>query len=122
MTGYPVVVFGTTSEPGRLANGILSSFKHEVLFEVSRWLLLTNHCAYDRQAPNESERYEILNCLLTNITLAPDVSLFRLATQTAALVASDLVDLVSRAKLASTERAIRVTCVISFFSLFIHYI
>lgn len=37
-------------------------------------------------------------------TVAPDVSLSALATQTAALVASDLVDLVNRANLMAIER------------------
>jgi peroxin-6 len=53
------------------------------------------------QAPNESERYEILDVLLADSILACDVSLSTLATQTAALVASDLVDLVDRAHLIS---------------------
>lgn len=43
--------------------------------------------------------------------LAPDVSLLNLATQTAALVASDLVDLVTRAKVASLDRVMRTTYV-----------
>ena len=54
--------------------------------------------------PSESERYEILDALLSDSALAPDVSLPTLATQTAALVASDLVDLVDRANLISIER------------------
>lgn len=47
-------------------------------------------------------------CSLLNVVLAPDVSVPDIATHTAALVASDLVDLVARAKFASVERAIRV--------------
>lgn len=60
------------------------------------------------QAPGEMERLEILKCSLDGTALAPDVSLPSLATHTAALVASDLVDLVSRAKYASIERVIRI--------------
>lgn len=41
--------------------------------------------------------------------LGPDVSLGNIATQTAALVASDLADLVARAKYAAIERVVRVT-------------
>ncbi|KAG5335902.1 hypothetical protein C0989_012586 [Termitomyces sp. Mn162] len=74
ITGYPVVVLGTTSQPSRVPPNIISSFKHEIPFE----------------APGEGERNEILE-----------------STQTAALVASDLVDLVSRARFASVDRAIR---------------
>ena len=42
--------------------------------------------------------------MLAGVTLAPDVSLKELAVQTAALVAADLVDLVSRAKFAAIQR------------------
>jgi len=35
ITGYPVIVFGITSEPARVPIGILSCFKHEVTFEAS---------------------------------------------------------------------------------------
>lgn len=38
LSGYPVVVFGTTSEPGRIPVGVQSCFKHEVEFDVT-WLL-----------------------------------------------------------------------------------
>jgi len=61
------------------------------------------------QAPNESERYEILDVLLADSILACDVSLSTLATQTAALVASDLVDLVERAQLISIQRVMSAT-------------
>ncbi|KAG6865885.1 hypothetical protein C0991_010966 [Blastosporella zonata] len=88
MTGYPVVILGTTSQHSRVPPSVLASFKHEITFE----------------APGEGERHEILSCSLNNDSLAADVSLSSLATQTAALVASDLVDLVARARFASVER------------------
>jgi peroxin-6 len=56
------------------------------------------------QAPNEEERLEILQTLLSNTSLAPDMSLRDLAIQTAALVAMDLADLVFQAKSSSLER------------------
>lgn len=34
MTGYPVVVIGTTSETERVPTSLLASFKHEIAFEV----------------------------------------------------------------------------------------
>ena len=34
LTGYPILVFGTTTEPGRVPTSLLSCFKHEVEFEV----------------------------------------------------------------------------------------
>lgn len=46
----------------------------------------------------------MLETALQGSALSPDVSVKSVATQTAALVAADLVDLVQRAKLASTDR------------------
>jgi peroxin-6 len=34
LTGYPTLVFGTTTEPSRVPPSLLSCFKHEVDFEV----------------------------------------------------------------------------------------
>jgi peroxin-6 len=34
LTGYPILVFGTTAEPSRVPVSLLSCFKHEVDFEV----------------------------------------------------------------------------------------
>lgn len=63
------------------------------------------------QAPDEGERLDILKAALTGKTIAPDVSVQNLATQTAALVAGDLADLVSRAEVAAIERAGVLSCV-----------
>ncbi|PWN50872.1 AAA-domain-containing protein [Violaceomyces palustris] len=84
----PVAVFGSTSDAEKCPTGVLGCFKHEVQFD----------------APNEAERLQILNSALDGVALGPDVDVKGLATQTAALVAADLVDLVSRAKLASVGR------------------
>ena len=54
--------------------------------------------------PSEQERQEILEDLLTNVSTLPDVSLDALATQSAALVPSDLLDLVMQTKLSSLAR------------------
>jgi len=90
-TGYPVIVMGTTSEPGRVPPSLSACFKQEINFE----------------APNEGERYEMLESLLEGDTLGADVSLQHLATQTAALLAGDLHDLVVRARGASIERVLK---------------
>jgi peroxin-6 len=55
---------------------------------------------------------EILECLLGEHTIAADVSVQNLATQTAALLAGDLQDLVARARAASIERAANAMCVL----------
>ncbi|KAI0648219.1 AAA-domain-containing protein [Trametes meyenii] len=90
LTGFPVLLFGTTDSHERVPPKILSCFKHEVLFE----------------APGESERIDILLSILATSALAPDVSVKDLAVQTAALVAADLVDLVARAKSAAVQRSL----------------
>jgi peroxin-6 len=66
----------------------LNHFKHNIKFEV----------------PGEEERLRILESLTTAIPLGNDVSLRNLATQTAALVAADLVSLVSRAEITAITR------------------
>jgi len=84
----PITVFGTTSNADKCPTGVLGCFKHEVNLE----------------APSESERFAMLKSCLQDSTLSVDVNLYNLATQTAALVALDLVDLVSRAQMACVER------------------
>ncbi|PWN43106.1 AAA-domain-containing protein [Ceraceosorus guamensis] len=87
---WPVSVFATTSEPEKCPTGVLACFKHEV--EIS--------------APSEDERLSILQSTLQKSVLGPDASLQSIATQTAALVAADLVDLAERAREAAVQRAI----------------
>jgi peroxin-6 len=50
----------------------------------------------------------MLGSLLIDYPLAPDVSRLKVATQTAALVGSDLFDLITRAKAASFERVMGI--------------
>lgn len=84
----PICLFGTTSNVDKCPTSVLGCFKHEVAIE----------------APSEAERHAMLTLCLQDATLSVDVNLHSLATQTAALVASDLVDLVSRAQMACVER------------------
>lgn len=56
------------------------------------------------QAPNEAARLQIFSSILAADTLSPDVSMNSLATQTAALVASDLVNLCERARRMAVAR------------------
>ncbi|KAF9812997.1 hypothetical protein IEO21_05830 [Rhodonia placenta] len=93
LTGYPVLVVATTSNPERVLPRIMSCLKHEIVYE----------------APGERERHEILTSLLHGYHLGPDVSVKDLAVQTAALVAADLADFVCRARRASVQRALRDT-------------
>lgn len=87
-TGFPVMVIATTGDIETLPSSVLSCFRHEVAIN----------------APDEKTRLQILTNLLHDSPLAPDISLSNLATQTAALVAKDLVDLVGRAGVLSLQR------------------
>ncbi|KAG9287545.1 hypothetical protein G9A89_019606 [Geosiphon pyriformis] len=86
--GHPVLVVATTGDIEKIPASVIGSFRHQIVFE----------------APGEKERLAILEQLTAATPLAPDVSLSTLATQTAALVAKDLSDLIARAGLAAFER------------------
>ncbi|PPQ98809.1 hypothetical protein CVT24_003363, partial [Panaeolus cyanescens] len=95
LTGYPLILVGTISESSSSSSTLLSSFKQEILFE----------------APNEAERLEMIHGLIADQDLSPDISIQSLATQTAALVAGDLKDLIQRAKSAAVQRLTSYGCV-----------
>jgi peroxin-6 len=78
----------TTSDIDSLPTSILGCFRHEVVIE----------------APAEAIRLQMLESLTEKSPLAPDVSLQSLATQTAALVSKDLVDLVGRTGVMALNR------------------
>ncbi|KAF9929614.1 peroxisomal assembly protein [Linnemannia zychae] len=86
--GHPVTVIATTSDIDKVPTSVLGCFLHEIGFD----------------APDEAQRLAILKNLTSTTPLGPDVSLNSLATQTAALVAKDLVDLTGRAGLVAIDR------------------
>ncbi|KAG0096415.1 peroxisomal assembly protein [Podila epicladia] len=86
--GHPVTVIATTGDIDKVPTSVLGCFLHEIGFD----------------APNEAQRLAILQNLTLTTPLGPDVSLKSLATQTAALVAKDLVDLAGRAGLVAIDR------------------
>ncbi|KAG0197197.1 peroxisomal assembly protein [Mortierella sp. GBA30] len=86
--GHPVTVIATTGDIDKVPTSVLGCFLHEIGFD----------------APNEAQRLAILQNLTASTPLGPDVSLNSLATQTAALVAKDLVDLTGRAGLVAIDR------------------
>ncbi|KAI9280140.1 P-loop containing nucleoside triphosphate hydrolase protein [Umbelopsis sp. AD052] len=88
VTGYPVMLVATTSDVDNLPTSILGCFRHELVIE----------------APAEAIRLQMLESLTEKSPLAPDVSLQSLATQTAALVSKDLVDLVGRSGVIAMNR------------------
>ncbi|KAI8872210.1 AAA-domain-containing protein, partial [Ramicandelaber brevisporus] len=88
---WPVAVVGITSSAlDRLPSGLSSCFKFNIGIQV----------------PAEPARQAMLTSLLSKVTVAPDVSIKQLATQTASFVTSDLNNVVSKASLAAWERAV----------------
>ncbi|KAJ9056751.1 peroxisomal assembly protein [Entomophthora muscae] len=85
---HPVVVVAMAESIENFPPGIVGSFRHEIQLE----------------APPEKARQAILNELTSQVALAADVSIKAIATETAALVANDLVDLVERAGGAALNR------------------
>ncbi|GAA5990325.1 hypothetical protein JCM10908_007319 [Rhodotorula pacifica] len=90
---WPVIVAATTTDVEKVPTAVLGLFKEEIALE----------------APGEPERLAILRRLTAGDLIAPDVSLRALAVQTAALVATDLVDLVRRARSAAVERVMAIS-------------
>jgi peroxin-6 len=84
------VLIATTSKLDDVPDGVRGLFTHE--FEIS--------------APNENAREIILRnaCIANSLPLSPSINLKNIALQTAALVAGDLVDVVTRASLARHRR------------------
>lgn len=88
-TNQPVAIFGTTSNIEAVPRDMQAVFKHELALP----------------APNSSEREAILNIVVGDTTLAPDVVLSHVAAQAAALTAGDLASLVERARDMALARA-----------------
>jgi len=100
----PVFVVATTAEVDRIPLSVQSCFKHDISIEVCRQMEQIAFAYLFLQAPDEEERLQILHELLRDSPLALDVKIESIATQTAALVAADLVDLVVRVRTAVTNR------------------
>lgn len=120
---HPLVVLATTSESEKCPSGLLALFKHTVQWnapnEQERLSILEGAISASSPLPPPSSwaSDSSVNSSASSppstainvwgagsVVLAPDVTLPSLATQTAALVAADLADLVARAKVAATAR------------------
>jgi AAA+ superfamily predicted ATPase len=64
-------------------------------------------CSHELQAPTESERLQMLISKTLDMPASVDVSLSAIATRSAALVSTDLVDLIHRSEVASAKRSLR---------------
>lgn len=88
-SGQPVALIGTTSAADTVPRDMLACFKHEISLA----------------APSATEREVILNSVLGDTPLAPDVSVSHVAAQAAALNAGDLASLIERARDMALARA-----------------
>ncbi|WWC64452.1 uncharacterized protein I303_107062 [Kwoniella dejecticola CBS 10117] len=85
---WPVIVVGTTVDADSVPNEVLGVFKQDI--EIS--------------APNENERLVILQNILEEYHISPDIDLKIIARQTAALHAGDIRSLILRANDLSLNR------------------
>ena len=109
ISGYPMVLIGTTTDADKVPKSIRACFNREVECTVSvpnpnHFLRLELRLNIN-QVPAETQRLKTLQALLHEDVLGSDVSLKDVAMQTAALLAGDLRDLTNRARLSAIERA-----------------
>ena len=108
LTGYPLVVVGTTSNTQECSPGLLGCLKHEISVEVGYCTCLTTQFSCKTQSPDELLRSQIWRESLDDKLLTSDVDVSRLATHTAGQLASDVSSLVQKATSRSLERTLRV--------------
>ena len=100
-TGFPVLVLATTAASEQVPMAVSSLFKHQILMEVRLRKTLsfsTRRTDEVQKTPEDGERLDILETLLDDTAVNPDVSIKDLARDTAAFVSRDLFDLTRRAK------------------------
>ena len=108
LTGYPLVVVGTTSNTQECSPGLLGCLKHEISVEVGYCTCLTIQFSSKTQSPDELLRSQIWRESLDDKLLTSDVDVSRLAIHTAGQLASDVGSLVQKATSRSLERTLRV--------------
>jgi peroxin-6 len=108
LTGYPLVVVGTTSNAQECSPGLLGCLKHEISVEVGYGTYITPQFSSKTQSPDELLRSQIWKESLANKLLTSDVDVPRLTIHTAGLLASDVGSLVQKATSKSLERTVRV--------------
>ncbi|XP_048338275.1 peroxisome biogenesis factor 6 isoform X2 [Sphaerodactylus townsendi] len=87
-TSYPVLVVGTSSKLGHVPADLQTAFLHEVRME----------------APSEEQRKAMLNMLTEGLPLGREVSLSKLARQSAGFVLGDFCALLSHSSRAACTR------------------
>lgn len=86
-TGSQIFVIATASDTSKVPAVLLSRFTNELVLK----------------APTEAERSSIIHHCMIDVKLASDVSVASFATQTAALVAIDIVDFLAQAEVIAVR-------------------
>ncbi|KAG1826708.1 P-loop containing nucleoside triphosphate hydrolase protein [Suillus subaureus] len=89
-TGNQIFVIATASDTSKVSATLLSRFTNE----------------FALKAPTEAERSSIIYHCMTDVKLASDVSVASFATQTAALVAIDIVDCLTQAEVIAVRESL----------------
>lgn len=92
-TGSQIFVIATASDTSKVPAILLSRFTNEFVLK----------------APTEAERSSIIHHCMIDVKLASDVSVASFATQTAALVAIDIVDFLTQAEIIAARESLDET-------------
>lgn len=94
-TGNQIFVIATASDTSKVPAVLLSCFTNELVLK----------------APTEAERSSIIHHCMSDVKLASDVSVASFATQTAALVALDIVDFLAQAEVIAVRDSLdKIAC------------
>ncbi|KAG1766092.1 AAA-domain-containing protein [Suillus occidentalis] len=94
-TGNQIFVIATASDTSKVPAVLLSCFTNELVLK----------------APTEAERSSIIHHCMIDVKLASDVSVASFATQTAALVAIDIVDFLAQAEVIAVRDSLdKIAC------------
>ncbi|KAH9499607.1 peroxisomal assembly protein [Bulinus truncatus] len=91
---YPVLILATTSNIANISEDLLPTFLHQINIEY----------------PNEMERADILQGLLENCIVSPDLSISHLAQRTAGFVLGDLITLILQSKREAYQKVLKICC------------
>ncbi|OJA08223.1 hypothetical protein AZE42_09390 [Rhizopogon vesiculosus] len=89
-TGLQIFVIATATETSKIPSILLSRFTNEIVLK----------------APSEAERSDIISHCIEHVKLASDVSVSSFAIQTAALVATDIVDFLTQAEVIAVRESL----------------
>ncbi|KAI8784803.1 peroxisome assembly factor 2 [Biomphalaria glabrata] len=91
---WPLLILATTTNVSDMSDDLLPIFLHQINIE----------------SPNEMERADIIQGLLENCDVSPDLSISHLAQRTAGFVLRDLTTLILQAKREAYHKVLKICC------------